>query len=78
MYLSDTEEIIAIVITILIVIGFIVKTYQDIKTTIREEKEKFREQKEAEEKVETLIEYLDSKKKLIDTVTKAKKRLGDL
>ena len=55
MYLSETEEIIAIIICCCIVIGFVVKTIQDIKSTIAEEKEKAAQQKADEEKVKTLI-----------------------
>ena len=37
MYLSDTEEIIAYIVCIAIVIGFIASTYMEIKNTIAEE-----------------------------------------
>ena len=75
MYLSDLEEIIAFIVAIAIVIGFVASTYMEIKNTIAEEKEKATEKKENEEKIKTLINYFDSKKKLIDTVVDANKKL---
>ena len=75
MYLSDLEEIIAFIVAIAIVIGFVASTYMEIKNTIAEEKEKATEKKENEEKIKTLINYFDSKKKLIDTVVEANKKL---
>ena len=76
MYLSELEEIIAYVACIAIVIGFGVSTYMEIKNTIREEKEKHLEQKENEEKIKTLISYFNTKKKLLDNVTKLKQTLN--
>jgi len=73
MYLSELEEIFAYVVCIAIVIGFGVSTYMEIKTTVREEKEKYKEQKENEEKIKLLIHYFNAKKKLIDTVAELKK-----
>ena len=75
MYLSDFEEIVAFIVAIAIVIGFVASTYMEIKNTIAEEKEKATEKKENEEKIKTLINYFDSKKKLIDTVVEANKKL---
>ena len=75
MYLSDLEEIVAFIVAIAIVIGFVASTYMEIKNTIAEEKEKATEKKENEEKNKTLINYFDSKKKLIDTVVEANKKL---
>ena len=62
MYLSDLEEIVAFIVAIAIVIGFVASTYMEIKNTIAEEKEKATEKKENEEKIKTLINYFDSKK----------------
>ena len=73
MYLSELEEIIAFVVCIAIVIGFGVSTYMEIKTTVREEKEKYKEHKENEEKIKLLIHYFNAKKKLIDGVAELKK-----
>ena len=75
MYLSDLEEIVAFMVAIAIVIGFVASTYIEIKNTIAEEKEKATEKKENEKKIKTLIDYFDSKKKLIDTVVEANKKL---
>ena len=75
MYLSDLEEIVAFIVAIAIVIGFVASTYMEKKNTIAEEKEKATEKKENEEKIKTLINYFDSKKKLIDTVVEANKKL---
>lgn len=75
MYLSDSEEIVAFIVAIAIVIGFIASTYIEIKNTITEEKAKLAEKRKNEEKIKTLIEYLDTKKKLIDTVVTANKKL---
>ncbi|MDA9893070.1 hypothetical protein N9D50_03655 [Flavobacteriaceae bacterium] len=75
MYLSDSEEIVAFIVAIAIVIGFIASTYMEIKNTIAEEKAKLAEKRKNEEKIKTLIEYLDTKKKLIDTVVTANKNL---
>ncbi len=75
MYLSDLEEIIAFIVAIAIVIGFMASTYIEIKNTVAEEKEKANEKKENEEKIKTLINYFEAKKKLIDTVVEANKKL---
>ncbi len=77
MYLSDSEEIVAFIVAIAIVIGFVASTYMEIKNTIAEEKERVAEKTENEEKIKTLIDYFDSKKKLIDTVVEAKKKQDD-
>ena len=73
--LSDSEEILAILIAAAIVMGFIFSTHKEIKSTIAEEKEKFEDKKEAEEKVKTLIDYLDAKTRLISSIKKAQKKL---
>ena len=73
--LSDSEEILAILIAAAIIMGFIFSTYKEIKSTITEEKEKFEDKKEAEEKVKTLIDYLDAKTNLISSINKAQKKL---
>jgi len=75
MYLSEVEEIIAYVVCIAIVIGFGVSTYMEIKNTIAEEKQKQAEKEENETKIKTLITYLNSKKKLIDSLAQTKKAL---
>jgi hypothetical protein len=77
MYLSELEELVAYAVCIAIVIGFGVSTYVEIKNTIREEKQKHREQKENEEKIRTLISYFNTKKKLIDNATKLNKAMKD-
>ena len=74
MYLSDSEEIVAFIVAIAIVIGFVAITYMEIKNTIAEEKAKVAEKLENEEKIKTLITYFDTKKKLIDTVVQANKK----
>ena len=73
--LSDSEEIFAIYIALAIIAVFIFSTYSDIKATITEEKEKFNDKKEAEEKVKTLIELLDAKTRLINKINSVKKKL---
>ena len=73
MYLSEFEEIIAYIVCICIVIGFIVSTYVEIKNTVAEEKQKQFEKTENEEKIKTLINYFKAKKKLIDTVVEIEK-----
>ena len=75
MYLSETEEIIAYVVCIAIVIGFIASTYMEIKNTIAEEKQKQAEKEENEAKIKTLINYIDAKKKLFDVLAKTKKSI---
>ena len=75
MYLSETEEIIAYIVCIAIVIGFIASTYIEIKNTIAEEKQKQAEKEENEAKIKTLIDYLDTKKKLFDVLVKTKKSI---
>jgi len=65
MYLNDTEEILAIIVCIAIVIGFVVKTVQDIKTTVAEEKQKFNQQQEDEAKVRELIDFIDQRTDLL-------------
>ena len=75
MYLSETEEIIAFVVCIAIIVGFALSTYLEIKNTIAEEKNKQKEKIENEEKIKTLIKYFDAKKNLIDRITETKKSL---
>ena len=75
--LNDTEEILAILIAVAIILGFVYSTYKEIQSTISEEKDKYREKKETEAKVKTLIEYLDAKKELIDTLNQVKNKEGD-
>lgn len=75
MYLSETEEIIAYIVCIAIVIGFIASTYMEIKNTIAEERQKQAEKEENEAKIKTLINYFDSKKKLFDVLVKTKKSI---
>ena len=75
MYLSETEEIIAFIVCIAIVIGFAVSTYLEIKNTISEEKNKQKEKIDNEAKIKTLIKYFDAKKNLIDRITETKKSL---
>ena len=77
MYLSETEEIIAFVVCIAIVIGFAVSTYLEIKNTISEEKNKQKEKIENEAKIKTLIKYFDAKKNLIDRITETRKSLDN-
>lgn len=72
--LSDTEEILAILLAVAIVLGFVFSTYKEIQTTVAEEKAKWREKKETEAKVKTLIQYLDAKKELIDALNEAEKK----
>ncbi|MBT3444982.1 MAG: hypothetical protein HN443_08080 [Flavobacteriaceae bacterium] len=74
--LSDTEEILAIIIAVAIIIGFVFSTYKEIQSTIAEEKAKQREKKETEAKVKTLIKYLEAKTELIDAVNKVTKKEG--
>ena len=68
MYLNETEEILAIVVCFAIVVGFVVKTIQDIKTTMAEEKAKFNQQQEDEAKVRELIDFIDQRTELIKKV----------
>ena len=75
--LSDTEEILAILLAVAIVMGFVFSTYKEIQSTIAEEKAKLREKKETEAKVKTLIQYFDAKKELIDAVNESQKKEGD-
>ena len=74
MYLSDSEEIVAFIVALGIVMGFVASTYMEIKNTIAEEKERIAEKHKNEEKIKTLINYFDTKKKLIDTVVKVNKK----
>ena len=75
MYLSEAEEIVAFIVCIAIIIGFVATTYMEIKNTIAEEKQKQKEKNENETKIKILIEYLNSKKKLIDSLVKVKKSI---
>ncbi|MDA0200724.1 MAG: hypothetical protein O2878_06830 [Bacteroidetes bacterium] len=75
--LSDTEEILAILLAVAIIMGFVFSTYKEIQSTVAEEKAKLKEKKETEAKVKTLIQYLDAKKELIDAVNEAQKKSED-
>lgn len=77
MYLNETEEIIAYIVCIAIVIGFIASTYMEIKNTISEEKQKQAEKEENEAKIKSLIEYIDTKKRLFDVLVKTKKSIEE-
>ena len=72
--LNDTEEILAILLAVAIILGFVFSTYKEIQSTVAEEKAKFKEKKETEAKVKTLIDYLDAKSKLIDAVNEMNKK----
>ena len=50
MYLSDSEEIVAFIVALVIVMGFVASTYMEIKNTIAEEKERIAEKHKNEEK----------------------------
>ena len=56
--LSNAEEVLAILIAVAIIMGFVLSTYKEIQSTIAEEKAKQMKKKETEAKVETLIQYL--------------------
>ena len=73
--LDSTEEIIAILAAVAIIMGFAITAYKEIKTTVAEEKSKAAAMKEAEDKVKELIEYLDAKSELINTVAEANKKI---
>lgn len=75
MYLSELEEIVAYIACTAIVIGFVISTYIEIKNTIIEEKQKYQEQKENEDKIKMMISYFNTKKKLIDTVANLNRSL---
>lgn len=75
--LNDTEEILAILIAVAIILGFVFSTYKEIQSTIAEERGKLREKKETEAKVKALIQYLDAKKELIDAVNEVQKKTED-
>jgi hypothetical protein len=75
--LSDNEEILAILLAVAIIMGFVFSTYKEIQTTITEEKAKLKEKNETEAKVKTLIQLLDAKKELIDAVNESQKKEGD-
>ena len=77
MYFNDLEEILAVVIALAILGGFVVSTIHDMKATIAEEKQKFKEKKEAEEKAKELIDYIDTKANLIDSIVKTTKKLEE-
>ena len=51
MYLSDSEEIVAFIVALVIVMGFVASTYMEIKNTIAEEKERIAEKHKNEEKI---------------------------
>ena len=76
--LNDTEEILAILIAVAIVLGFVFSTYKEIQSTVAEEKAKYNEKKETEIKVKTLIKYLDAKSKLINAINQVNKKMGKL
>ena len=75
--LNDTEEILAILIAVAIILGFVFSTYKEIQSTVAEERGKLREKKETEAKVKALIQYLDAKKELIDAVNEVQKKTED-
>ena len=76
--LNDSEEILAILIAVAIVLGFVFSTYKEIQSTVAEEKAKYNEKKETEVKVKTLIKYLDAKSKLIDAINQVNKKMEKL
>ncbi len=76
--LNNTEEILAVLIAVAIILGFVFSTYKEIQSTLAEEKVKYTEKKETEAKVKTLIKYLDAKSNLIDAVNQANKKKEEL
>ena len=53
MYLSEAEEIVAYIVCIAIIIGFVATPYMEIKNTIAEDKQKQKERNKREHKVKT-------------------------
>ena len=49
----------------------------EIKNTISEEKQKQAEKEENEAKIKSLIEYIDTKKRLFDVLLKTKKSIEE-
>ena len=70
---NNTEEILAILIAVAIILGFVFTTYKEIQSTLAEEKAKYNEKKETEAKVKTVIKYIDAKSKLIDAINQVNK-----
>ena len=77
MYLTELEKIIAFIACGLILVAFGVSTYKNIKSTIREEREKDAEKKENEEKIKVLIKYYRTKAALIKKFEKSKKQVKE-
>ena len=75
---NNTEEILAILIAVAIILGFVFTTYKEIQSTLAEEKAKYNEKKETEAKVKTLIKYIDAKSKLIDAINQVNKKIEKL
>ena len=60
--LNDTEEILAILIAVAIVLGFVYSTYKEIQSTIAEEKGKLREKRKPRPRLKRLSNTLTQKK----------------
>jgi len=73
--LNQYEEVLAIIVALVIIFGFAYSTYKEIQTTIAEEREKIAEKKEIEDKVNTLIDYLDAKTELMEALNSTNKKL---
>ncbi|MDG2397220.1 MAG: hypothetical protein P8M03_06165 [Flavobacteriaceae bacterium] len=74
MYLSDTEEILVLIIGIALALGLLFKTYKDYHSMTNEYEKKIKK-KEADEKyVKELIKKLDARTELLDKTAELVKK----
>tara|TARA_B100001996_G_scaffold172415_1_gene131583 strand:+ start:412 stop:654 length:243 start_codon:yes stop_codon:yes gene_type:complete len=74
MYLSDTEEILVLIIGIALALGLLFKTYKDYHSMTNEYEKKIKK-KEADEKyVKELIKKIDARTELLDKTAELVKK----
>ena len=74
MYLNDSEEFIALIITIGLVVGILYKSYTDYHKMAKEHNKKMIEKTKNEEYIKTLTKQLEIKNELLKKVIELKNK----
>ena len=74
MYLNDSEEFIALIITIGLVVGILYKSYTDYHKMTREHNKKVIEKRKNEEYIKALTKQLEIKNELLKKVIELKNK----
>ena len=77
MYLNDSEEFLALIIAIGLVVGILYKSYVDYQKMIKEHNKKVIEKTKNEEYIKALTKQLEIKNELLKKVIELKKKKKD-